>query len=92
VRADSNRAIVLATEKLPSGESSVAVRDSGAGIDPAAIDRIFTPFYTTKSRGMGMGLSISRSIIEAHGGRLWAARNEGPGTTFRFAIPVRARV
>ena len=57
------------------------------GADPRNMDRIFTALFTTKPGGMGMGLSISRSIIEAHGGRLWATPNEGPGVTFQFALP-----
>jgi signal transduction histidine kinase len=65
----------------------VAVRDSGPGIDPSHIERVFDTFYTTKSSGMGMGLSICRSIIEAHGGRLWAEPNEPRGTIFQFTLP-----
>ena len=84
-----NREIVLLTETLPPAEASVAVRDSGVGIDTDDLDQLFNPFYTTKPTGMGMGLSISRKIIESHGGRLWATRNQGPGATFRFSIPQR---
>jgi signal transduction histidine kinase len=65
----------------------VAIRDSGIGIDPNIIGEVFTPFYTTKPGGMGVGLSISRSIVQAHGGRLWAEANAGPGTTFDFSFP-----
>ena len=65
----------------------VAVRDSGPGIDPAHSERVFEPFYTTKSGGIGMGLSICRSIINAHGGRLWAEANEPRGAAFRFVLP-----
>jgi C4-dicarboxylate-specific signal transduction histidine kinase len=65
----------------------VTVRDSGVGLDPQGAERIFDAFYTTKPAGMGMGLSISRSIVQNHGGRLWAEANDGPGTTFRFTIP-----
>jgi PAS domain S-box-containing protein len=65
----------------------VAVRDSGPGIDPSHIERVFDTFYTTKSSGMGMGLSICRSIIDAHGGRLWAEANEPRGTIFQFTLP-----
>jgi signal transduction histidine kinase len=65
----------------------VAVHDSGPGIDPDQLDRVFDAFYTTKSSGMGMGLSICRSIIAAHGGRLWAEANEPRGTIFKFTLP-----
>jgi PAS domain S-box-containing protein len=65
----------------------VAVQDSGVGIDPGEVDRLFNAFFTTKPAGMGMGLSICRSIIEAHGGKLWASRNVGAGATFQFTLP-----
>ena len=65
----------------------MAVRDSGPGIDPSHLERVFDAFYTTKSSGMGMGLSICRSIIEAHGGRLWAEANEPRGAVFQFTLP-----
>jgi len=65
----------------------VAVQDSGIGLDPHTLERIFDAFYTTKPTGMGMGLSISRTIIKAHGGRLWAERNPGPGATLQFTLP-----
>ncbi|MBI4290389.1 MAG: PAS domain S-box protein [Betaproteobacteria bacterium] len=65
----------------------VSVRDTGVGLDPQHRERIFEPFYTTKPEGMGMGLAISRSIVETHGGRLWVTPNEGPGETFHFTIP-----
>jgi PAS domain S-box-containing protein len=67
----------------------VAVQDTGIGIDPAQADRLFQAFFTTKPQGLGMGLAISRSIIEAHGGRLWVTPNDGPGVTFQFVLPVR---
>jgi signal transduction histidine kinase len=65
----------------------VAVHDSGPGIDPEQLDRIFNSFYTTKPSGTGMGLSICRSIIDAHGGRLWAEANEPRGAIFQFTLP-----
>jgi PAS domain S-box-containing protein len=68
-------------------ETSVSVRDAGTGLKPGEMDRLFEAFYTTKPQGMGMGLAISRSIIEAHGGRLWAEVNPGPGATFVFSLP-----
>jgi signal transduction histidine kinase len=67
----------------------IAVRDSGPGLDPKGLDQLFDAFYTTKPKGMGMGLRISRSIIEAHGGRLWAKANAPRGATFQFALPIR---
>ena len=66
----------------------MTVRDAGVGFDPESTDKLFEPFYTTKSGGMGIGLSVSRSIVERHHGRLWAERNDGPGATFTFSIPL----
>jgi signal transduction histidine kinase len=66
------------------------VQDAGAGFDPQAVSRLFDAFYTTKIGGMGIGLSVSRSIIESHHGRLWATPNDGPGATFSFSIPRRS--
>jgi signal transduction histidine kinase len=63
------------------------MRDSGPGIDPSHFERVFNRFYTTKSSGMGMGLAICRSIIDAHGGRLWAEANEPRGAIFQFTLP-----
>ena len=67
----------------------VAVRDSGPGLAPVAPERLFDAFYTTKSSGLGLGLSICRSIIEAHGGRLWASANVPRGAIFKFTLPVQ---
>jgi PAS domain S-box-containing protein len=80
------RDLLISTEQDRTGVL-VAVRDSGPGIDPSHLERVFDAFYTTKSGGMGMGLSICRSIIEAHGGRLWAEANEPRGTIFQFTLP-----
>jgi PAS domain S-box-containing protein len=80
------RDLLISTEQHRTGVL-VAVRDSGPGIDPAHLDRVFEAFYTTKSRGVGMGLSICRSIIDAHGGRLWAEANEPRGAVFQFTLP-----
>ncbi|WP_309246530.1 ATP-binding protein [Ramlibacter montanisoli] len=65
----------------------LTVQDAGVGLDAGSAERLFEAFYTTKSAGMGIGLSVSRSIIERHHGRLWAEPNEGPGASFSFSIP-----
>jgi signal transduction histidine kinase len=75
--------------ELESTHVLIAVRDTGPGVDPKGLDRLFGAFYTTKPQGLGMGLAISRSIIEAHGGRLWAAANEPKGAVFQFTLPIR---
>jgi signal transduction histidine kinase len=80
------RELVIRTQREATDGVRVAVQDSGSGIDPQLAHRIFDAFYTTKRSGMGMGLSISRSIVEQHGGRLWAVPNDGPGTTFLFTL------
>ena len=85
--AEGTRELSIGTEQSQTGGVVVAVRDSGPGIDPGQIERVFEPFYTTKTSGMGMGLSICRSIIAAHGGRLWAEANRPRGTTFQFTVP-----
>jgi C4-dicarboxylate-specific signal transduction histidine kinase len=86
--SDRIRILRIRTEEQGSGSIIVRVQDSGAGIDPNDLGRIFEAFYTTKVEGIGMGLTISRSIVEAHGGRLWAVRNDGPGSTFCLTLPV----
>ena len=84
---DRARELVIVTRNIDPDQVQVTVKDSGPGIDPKTLDKIFDPFYTTKPGGMGMGLSISRSIIQAQGGRLWAAAKDGPGTIFHFSLP-----
>ena len=84
---DQPRALWVESRVDESGDILVAVRDSGPGLGSAA-DRVFTPFFTTKANGMGMGLSISRSLIENHGGRLWAMPNSPMGAVFSFTLPV----
>lgn len=84
---DRPREITVRTEKDDAYHVHLAVKDLGAGLQVGVSDRLFEPFYTTKSGGMGIGLSISRSIIESHKGRLWASPNDGPGATFSFSIP-----
>jgi C4-dicarboxylate-specific signal transduction histidine kinase len=81
------RELLICTEKAESNGSLVAVRDSGPGLDLKSADRLFGPFYTTKVQGMGLGLAICRSIIEAHGGRLWARANVPCGAIFQFTLP-----
>ena len=81
------RELVIRTQNDEADKVRVTVQDSGIGLDPKSVERIFEAFYTTKQGGMGMGLSISRSIVEHHGGRLWAVANDGPGTTFQFTVP-----
>lgn len=89
--SDRTRVLSIRTEEHASGSITVFVQDSGAGIDPDNLSRIFETFFTTKSEGIGMGLTISRSIIEAHGGRLWAGANDGPGSTFCFTLPIEKK-
>jgi PAS domain S-box-containing protein len=84
---DRARVLLIRTQQHDSGQVLVAVEDTGVGIEPDSLGRLFSAFYTTKPDGMGMGLSICRSIIETHGGRVWASRNSGPGMTFQFTIP-----
>ena len=84
---DRARELVITTRNLDPDQVQVTVEDSGTGLDPNAMDKIFDPFYTTKPGGMGMGLSISRSILQNHGGRLWATAKDGPGTIFHFTLP-----
>ena len=84
---DRARELVIITRNLEPDQVQVTVEDSGVGLDPNTMQKIFDPFYTTKPGGMGMGLSISRSILQAHGGRLWAAAKDGKGTIFHFTLP-----
>jgi PAS domain S-box-containing protein len=84
---DRPRQLLVSTERETGDHVRVTVRDVGVGLDGQSMGRLFDPFYTTKSGGMGIGLSVSRSIIESHHGRIWAAPNDGPGATFAFSIP-----
>jgi signal transduction histidine kinase len=81
------RELQIRTEQEESGGVLVAVQDSGPGLKPESLGRLFDAFYTTKPGGMGMGLSICRSIIEAHGGRVWATPNLPQGAAFQFTLP-----
>jgi signal transduction histidine kinase len=85
---DRPRQVLIGTDLEDAGEVRLTVTDAGVGLGPEAAERLFEAFYTTKREGMGIGLSISRSIVESHGGRLWAeANDDGPGATFAFALP-----
>src|SRR5437588_474277 len=84
---DRPRQLLISTERDEGDRVRLTVQDAGVGFDPQAAERLFEAFYTTKNESMGMGLSVSRSIIENHHGRLWAAPNDGPGATFSFSIP-----
>jgi len=85
--SDRPREVRIQTGHDAPGGVVLTVRDTGVGVAVAALERLFDSFYTTKPDGMGIGLSVSRSIIERHQGRLWASHNDGPGTAFSFSIP-----
>jgi signal transduction histidine kinase len=84
---DGPRQLLIRTERDEGDRVRLTVQDVGVGLEPHVMDKLFQAFYTTKSSGMGIGLSVSRSIIEKHGGRLWGKPNDGPGATFAFSIP-----
>ena len=84
---DRPRLLSIRSEQVLPSAVRVAVKDTGVGIDAQEVERLFDAFYTTKTNGLGMGLSICRSIVEAHGGHLWATQNDGPGATFQFTLP-----
>jgi signal transduction histidine kinase len=85
---DRPRELAIRSHQVDRGQLLVSVMDHGVGISPEDADRLFNAFFTTKPGGMGIGLSICRSIVEAHGGRLSASRNQGPGATFQFVLPL----
>ena len=85
--SEGSRELLVGSRIESPDDVVVTVRDSGPGLTSGSLDHLFDPFYTTKPNGMGMGLSICRSIIEAHGGRLWATRCEPRGALFQFMIP-----
>ena len=89
MKSVSDRARVLRIETMRHEERAalVAIQDSGVGLDAGQMQKLFDPFYTTKPQGLGMGLSICRTILERHGGRLWPETNEGSGATFKFSLP-----
>ena len=82
-----SRELLIGTSIDASGAVRITVQDSGPGLNPETFGRLFDPFYTTKANGMGMGLSICRSIVEAHDGRIWVSPTAGPGSTFQFILP-----
>jgi signal transduction histidine kinase len=84
---DRPRDLVVRTAQDAGNHVRLTVQDAGVGLDAQGADRLFEAFYSTKSSGMGIGLSVSRSIVESHHGHLWAAANDGPGATFSFSIP-----
>jgi signal transduction histidine kinase len=86
---EGSRELAVTSEIEASEGVRIAVRDSGLGLTPECIERVFEAFYTTKPGGMGMGLSICRSMIEAHGGRMWATPNVHRGAAFQFTLPAR---
>ena len=88
---DRPREIIIESQPHETREVLVSVRDAGVGLDAESADRLFNAFFTTKPSGMGMGLSISRSIIMAHGGRLWASPNAAHGAAFQFTVPIEAK-
>jgi signal transduction histidine kinase len=86
---DGTREIIIKSQRAENEQILISVSDTGVGFPPPAAERIFDPFFTTKVHGTGMGLRIGRSIIESHGGRLWAAGSSGRGATFQFTLPVK---
>jgi signal transduction histidine kinase len=84
---DSGCGEVTVKSQLQDGQLHFSVTDTGVGVPPEKMDQIFSAFFTTKPQGSGMGLSIGRSIVESHGGRLWATANDGRGATFHFTLP-----
>ena len=86
-----SRAMTISTRILPDGQAEVSVSDAGVGLDQDDSERVFNTFFSTKEEGMGMGLPISRSIVESHGGKLWSKSNRGPGATFGFTVPTAER-
>jgi len=87
---DRSRQLLIQTERDEADHVRLTVRDSGIGLDPQGVNRLFDAFFTTKNGGMGIGLAVSRWIVENHQGRIWAMANDGPGATFSFSIPPEA--
>jgi signal transduction histidine kinase len=89
---DGNRDLTVTSESTDDGHLLISVSDTGVGVPADKVDQIFDTFFTTKPQGTGMGLAISRSIVESHGGRLWVTSNTGHGSTFRFTLPNKVQV
>jgi signal transduction histidine kinase len=87
---NAEKVLFIKSSKEPEAGISIQVEDTGVGLLAGSADKIFDPFFTTKAQGIGMGLSISRSIVESHEGRLWATPRPGGGTIFKFTVPVRS--
>ena len=85
---ERTKELTVSTAVAEPGSVLVAVKDTGAGLDPGVAERMFQPFFTTKPDGLGMGLAICRSIVEAHGGRLWVSSREPHGVDVRFTVPL----
>lgn len=89
---EGSKELLVSTGKVEPSGALVAVRDTGPGLEAVMLEQVFESFYTTKPTGLGLGLSICRSIIEAHGGRLWASTNQQRGATFQFTLPCEANI
>jgi signal transduction histidine kinase len=87
---DTGGALTIAARQNPEGQIIVSISDTGIGLPTENAERIFDAFHTTKPEGTGMGLPITRSIVESYRGRVWATANEGPGATFHFTLPIEA--
>lgn len=85
--AKDQRQLTIRTRRAGDGSVEISVVDSGPGIPPQTLDQVFEPFYTTKAQGMGLGLTVCRTIVAAHGGKLWAANNNPRGATFHVSLP-----
>ena len=82
--------LIITSQSADGGQLRISVTDTGVGLPPENVEQIFNPFFTTKDQGTGLGLAITRSIVEAHGGRIWATPNSSRGATFHFTLPTRA--
>jgi len=89
--ANRSRELQVRSRRENKGEVLITVQDSGIGLDPELVEKVFDSFFTTKADGLGMGLSISRSIVESHGGHLWAVPGHSQGATFQFTLPTEVR-